>query len=180
MAVIGSAVVPHISGEVFDLRLVGHILEVCRLSRRTEEVAQYFALAQLKQVAEAAKMFLSVGYRSAVEIPDMGLGSCRLELQRQTFEDLCEDLFKSAVSAVSDVMLSNNISSSTLTTVRASSHVTNNTAHCLADYYQRWIVFHTPTGSTTLRKVPFYILGEVRAPSRRRRTWSCSPTRQVH
>ncbi len=92
----------HLGGDDFDKRIVEHLLEQFKKDKGVDLSDDPIAVQRLKEAAEEAKIELSEVKEThilveAITMTDKGPLTLDMTLTRDTFESLCEDLFKQTV-----------------------------------------------------------------------------------
>jgi len=92
----------HLGGDDFDKRVVDHLLDEFKKDKGVDLSDDPIAVQRLKEAAEEAKIELSELKEShvlveAITMTDKGPLTLDMTLTRDTFESLCEDLFKQTI-----------------------------------------------------------------------------------
>ena len=103
----------HLGGEDFDTRLVEYFMEEFKRKNRKDLSGNKRSLRRLRTECEKAKRTLSSSNTASIEIDSLFDGiDFNTTITRAKFENLCEDLFKSAMSPVEQVIRDSKISKS--------------------------------------------------------------------
>ena len=95
----------HLGGEDFDSRMVEHFCREFKRKHKKDLTQNSRSLRRLRSACERAKRTLSSSARASVEIDSLFEGiDFNTSITRARFEDLCGDLFRSAMEPVSKVL----------------------------------------------------------------------------
>ncbi|KAJ3090784.1 hypothetical protein HK102_002686 [Quaeritorhiza haematococci] len=95
----------HLGGEDFDNRLVTHFVDEFKRKFKKDITTNARALRRLRTAAERAKIALSAGAQTSLEVDSLyeGIDFCT-SITRARFEELCRDLFQSTLDPVEKVL----------------------------------------------------------------------------
>ncbi len=104
----------HLGGDDFDKRIVDYLLEQFKKSHGVDLSDDPIALQRLKEAAEEAKIELSELKEThilveAITMTDKGPLTLDITMSRDTFETLCEDLFKMTVEPMQQALADANL-----------------------------------------------------------------------
>lgn len=103
--VIATAGNTHLGGEDFDNRLVTHFTTEFKRKHKKDLTDNKRALRRLRTAAEKAKRSLSSAATTTLEVDSLYDGiDFHTSITRARFEDLCSDLFRSAMEPVEKVL----------------------------------------------------------------------------
>lgn len=103
--VIATAGNTHLGGEDFDNRLVTHFATEFKRKHKKDLTDNKRALRRLRTAAEKAKRALSSAATTTLEVDSLYDGiDFHTSITRARFEDLCSDLFRSAMEPVEKVL----------------------------------------------------------------------------
>jgi heat shock 70kDa protein 1/2/6/8 len=103
--VIATAGNTHLGGEDFDNRLVTHFTTEFKRKHKKDLTGNKRALRRLRTAAEKAKRSLSSTATTTLEVDSLFEGiDFHTSITRARFEDLCSDLFRSAMEPVEKVL----------------------------------------------------------------------------
>ncbi|KAH8827635.1 heat shock cognate 70 [Flagelloscypha sp. PMI_526] len=94
----------HLGGEDFDTRLVNYFVREFHMKHGRDISSNHRSLRRLRAACERAKRMLSSAARTSVEIDALFDGiDLYTTLTRTTFEELCQDLFRSTLEPLEKV-----------------------------------------------------------------------------
>lgn len=101
----------HLGGEDFDSRLVAHFSDEFRRKHRKDLSQNARALRRLRTACERAKRALSSSAQTSIEVDSLYDGiDFYTTITRARFEELCQDLFRSCLKPVEQVLTDAKIS----------------------------------------------------------------------
>ena len=103
----------HLGGEDFDTRLVEHFAEEFKKKNKKDLTENKRSLRRLRTECEKAKRTLSTSTTANIEIDSLFDGiDFNSSITRAKFENLCDDLFRKAITPVEQVLKDSKISKS--------------------------------------------------------------------
>lgn len=91
----------NLGGEDFDNRMMDHFIAEFRRHHKKDFSFDPPALARLRTAAEQAKITLSTSSKASIELEDLLHGlDLFTSITREKFEELCDDLFHTAINLV--------------------------------------------------------------------------------
>ena len=101
----------HLGGEDFDTRLVEHFAEEFKKKNKKDLTENKRSLRRLRTECEKAKRTLSTSTTANIEIDSLFDGiDFNSSITRAKFENLCDDLFRKAITPVEQVLKDSKIS----------------------------------------------------------------------
>ncbi len=101
----------HLGGEDFDGRMVRHLASEFKRKNKMDITENPRAMLRLRTACERAKRTLSSATQASVEIDSLYDGiDFYTSITRARFEELCNDLFRSTIKPVEQVLLDSKIS----------------------------------------------------------------------
>jgi L1 cell adhesion molecule like protein len=95
----------HLGGEDFDNRMVDHFVQEFKRKHQKDLTTNKRAISKLRTACERAKRTLSVSTQAGIEIDFLFEGiDFNTSINRDTFEELNEDLFRSTIKPVEDLL----------------------------------------------------------------------------